>query len=219
MAKFRLRFSMLNLLLLCTIVALGVTLWNNSKLIMPLRAELRDLRKELGYFRVDEPDKINALEADVVTGKAWRWRLHLPASAGYRLRCQAGVWEDIDLQDKSAWLKSIKGKGGRYSLPSGQFTLNVSLEQYDGNWYIRCAYENELKTTFQIKDTDNWFGELLQHEHFSELNTTRIKQFEADEPVVLLHYRRKKNEDGNEFGAMQKTAGPTPSFIIWISGK
>ena len=155
MAMFRLRFSMLNLLLLCTIVALGVTLWNNSKLIMPLRAELRDLRKELGYFRVDEPGKINALEADVVTGKAWRWRLHLPPGGDYSLQFKTGTWEDVDLQNKASWLKSQMGKGSGCSLPSGQFTLNVSLEKYDGNWYVRCAYENNLKATFQIKDNEH----------------------------------------------------------------
>ena len=216
MARFRVRVSMLNLLLFCTVFAMGVALWRNGREIVPLRAELKTLRKELGYFYVEDRSRIHFLESGVPTGTQWRWRIYLPPGNDYQLRYYVGEFGELDLQDKSSALAPIRGSTGGLALPDGQFTLNVALNQFDGNWFLSCAYDNEIQASFQISDTSGWFEELLLHERFSEGNSSDVSLFSNKEPVVLLHCRRKDEVSTGGTPVLRKADGEVSSFIIWL---
>ena len=51
------RFSLLTLLLLMAIAAMGIVIWQLWSEVEPLRAEVRNLRLETGRLTIDDPAK------------------------------------------------------------------------------------------------------------------------------------------------------------------
>ena len=209
------RFSLQTLLLLGTIAALGITLWRNGKDVVPLRAELMDLRKELGYFRVDQPDRIVVQESDVVTSKAWRWRVYLPQTC--RLHYLTGEWDEVTPGNKQELLSTAVGKGNSFEIPHGQYTLDISLEDFDGDWFFRHSYKNEVHSSTPIKVPDNWLRDLLIHNKYSDTGLEPVT-FDRIEPVILVHLRRKKTtRDADGKLLAEAVAGPADNLLIWIT--
>lgn len=219
MRQPRFRFSLLTVLLLGTIAAMAVTMWRNGKDLVPLRAELMDLRAELGYFRVDQPERIAVQESDVVTGKAWRWRVHLPVNKQYRLHYRLGSWPEVDLKNKTSWLPGIMRAGSSNDLPVGQFTLNVSLESFDGKWFLRYAYANQIQGIVELKTDSDWLSDLLSHQLSSEARVGELQTFDAADPVILIHVRENSIRPGEQGTIVEKTTGIANSLVLWISAR
>lgn len=214
------RFSLLTLILLGTIAAMAVTLWRNGEEIVPLRTELMDLRKQLGYFPIEHPDKITIQEADVVTTKAWRWQMYLPTGKEFLLHYRTGEWDDLDIDRKRSWLAKVSGNGNSFPLPGGRLILEISFEEYDGNWFFRHSYHNELQSSSSLKVTDNWLRDLLLHERFSEVNTAEPVVFEPGVPILLLHIRRNELSRAADGATIaEEVAGPVESVLVWITEK
>jgi len=215
----RVRFSMLTLLLLATIGALGVGLWHIGREVVPLRTELRGLRKELGYFRVDHPRKINVLQCDVVTGTAWKWRIHLPPNKTYQLYVREGVFEQLDESHKEDWLSTIgkSNRGGGGQLMTGRFTLDLSLGEYDDKWFLGYGYQNELNSSFAMQPEENWYSNLLAHDQYGEANCEEVKLFDSNEPVILLYVRKGDIQHEGDQWRVERALGPTDSLVVWLS--
>ena len=212
---------MMTLLLLATIVAMGVTLWRMGHEVVPLRTELRDLRKELGYFLVKQPAKIHVIQVGEASGKTWKWRLHLPANKTYQLHIGQGLFEDLDQSDKLSWLSFVESRrrGASVPLPAGQFTLAASLEEYDSKWFFRHAYQNKLQGTIELMPNTDWFSDLLVHLQHGDANCEEVKLFDASTPVILLHVRKGKIHYEGDQWSVERPVGPTDSLVVWLSAQ
>ncbi len=72
------RFSLLTLLLLTTVVAMSVALWQLGSEVVPLREEVRQLRAEVGKLSVFDDEKIYAIQLKTEEKNVWWWRIYLP---------------------------------------------------------------------------------------------------------------------------------------------
>ncbi len=127
----RLRFSLLNLLLLTTIVAMGLALIK----LVPLRNEVVRLRNETGRLLVTDRTKLQAIEVKTYTHLTWRWRIFVPSEKKYRLRNQIN---DVPLRDfpeiTSGW-----------HLQSGLQVLTIALRRNDAKqgWDITTEFVSQ----------------------------------------------------------------------------
>ena len=94
--KWRPRLSLLNLVLLTTIVSLAVPLWQYGRRYQRLsvRVEQLDnqvtqLRAEAGYLDVPDPKRLYALPLRAADD-TWEWKVHLPAGKEYWLCSHEG---------------------------------------------------------------------------------------------------------------------------------
>jgi len=131
----RLRLSLLNALLLMTIVGLAIVvvqLWREAE---PLRAELRGLRDEVGRLSIDDPAKPHAMQVRTGDKFAWKWRIWVPEGQKYRVK--------VAMQD-------IPATG--FSTSNGMIALDKS-----GETWIEYRISRDPKT-------DHWMDEFVTEE-------------------------------------------------------
>lgn len=217
MQKLQPRFSMLNAILVLTIFAMGVALWRTGHEVLPLRSQAKNYRKELGHFEIEDRTKVYAKRATGVYSKAWRWLLYLP-SANFKVYVYEGNVPDLSQVGKQNWLNTVRSRASGFEgeLIEGQFALDISVEEYDGNWYCRYGFLNEIKKTFSLKPADSWLSDLSKFRQFSDLGFNDATSFAADEPAVLLHVRRGEIVQAGNDWRVEEPAGPADSLVIWI---
>lgn len=79
------RFSLMNLLLLMTVAAMGVGLWRLNGELAPLRLEVEQYRNELGIIAVVDPEKVHALRLPTEGNEPRKYRVFLPEGRNYFL--------------------------------------------------------------------------------------------------------------------------------------
>lgn len=218
MKVIRPRISMLTILLLLTIIALSVTLWQTGYEVMPLRTQAKNLRRELGQFLVEDSTKIHARGAQGVYSRVWKWQLYLPVGRSYVLNIFEGQLPEIPPDDKQGWLKTVRNsaKGFSGDLINGQYSVDVSLEQYDGKWWCRYGYMSEIKATYELKPNEDWLKDLLKFTPQGDVGHQVVSTFAPDEPVILLHLRRGKIQPAGDDWEVEEQLGTVESLVIWI---
>lgn len=218
MKTIRPRISMLTILLLLTIIALSVTLWRTGYEVMPLRTQAKQLRQELGQFFVEDQTRIHAQGAQGVYSRVWKWQLFLPTGKSYVLNIYEGQMPEIPPDDKKAWLEAVRKNAEGFSGPliNGQYSVDVSLEQYDGKWWCRYGFRNEIKATYELKPNEDWLEDLLKFTPQGDVGHQVVSTFAADEPVILLHLRRGKIKPVGDDWEVEQQLGTVDSLVIWI---
>ncbi|QEG35006.1 hypothetical protein [Bythopirellula goksoeyrii] len=215
--KLRPRIKLLTLLLIMTIVALGTALWQNSREVIPLRDTVRELKKELGQFYVDDPSLLHVQRRKTITGSCWRWELCLPTSSSYQLYVSEGSFGEILPGDLNDWLENnhpqrrILGK-----LEPGHFSFELSVEDYGGKWWIRYATKNEIRGTMQLRPGEDWYQELPKNIQSSDAGFERVTHMNADEPVLLLCVRHGIEQQVDNTSVINQTAENAETLVIWI---
>lgn len=209
---------MQTLLLLLTIVALGVTLWRTGHEVMPLREQARNYRRELGHFSVSDPTKIHVQGAQGVYSKVWKWQLFLPPGRLYKVCIYEGKVPEVTPQMKQTWLDGVRtqARGFQGPLIDGQFSLDVSVEEYDGKWWCRYGYLNEIKTTYELRPQDGWLKDVLKFTPHSDAGHQIVRTFDPGEPIILLHMRRGTIRKLKDDWEVEEPIGPADSLVIWI---
>jgi hypothetical protein len=85
-----LRFSLLGLFALVTIVALGVSLYLAQTRLAKAEAEVARLRQETGYLTIDDPSQVHVIAVPTGDPHAWRWRVYLPGGHDFGIFAQRG---------------------------------------------------------------------------------------------------------------------------------
>lgn len=101
----RLRFTLLNLLLLFAVVFQGLVIWQLS----PLRRENRDLREQCGLLTVEDPSLIYVTQLPTVHPTRWEWRVHLPRGRNYVLNAANCVGQGESLPSSEGCLRPCRG--------------------------------------------------------------------------------------------------------------
>ena len=122
------QFSILNLLLLTTIVALSVTVAMLYRAIGPMRQELLQLRNEVGRLHIEDPTKLHAMQVQTDNELEWKWRIWVPEGKGYRVRSHGGLVAK----------EGFPSDGGTiYLRESGEHVIRYRIlrDPRDGHWY------------------------------------------------------------------------------------
>lgn len=114
--KHRLRFSLLNLLLMTAIVALALGLWREHERLRPLEERVYQLRSELGIVDAPDPKKLYVRKLNDKN----RWRVYVPLRA---------TGKAMIIVRRSQEPK--KAAGGIIDLPQGETSFAVSLVEGD----------------------------------------------------------------------------------------
>ncbi len=106
------RFSLLTLLLLLTIAAIVVTVWQLYAELGPLRGEVKRLRNEVGELSVDDKTKLHAIRVPTDAESTWKWRVWIPKG---RATVAHFHWGDISLTGLPNTPYAVVSLGNRYS--------------------------------------------------------------------------------------------------------
>jgi len=183
-------------LLLTTIVALAIVIALFWREVGPLRAEVRQLRNEVGKLTIDDPTKVAAIQFhrgddDLM----WGWRVWIPAGHLYRLRWIEAAIPRTDFPALADFTRTLRGPGENvvsYRVDDkGRSTLDAFGETIRGkqhNW--------------------NWARGLSEEEGIGESTET----YDPEEPIVLTRQR----DFSSFFNRPGNTDDPADGFMIWL---
>jgi hypothetical protein len=216
------RFSLLSLVLLSTIVALAIGLYRTGQEVVPLRASITRLRKEIGYFPVDDESQVHVRRSSVKIPTAWEWRISLPTPSVYSLRFFAGEAPDPTLVGRGAWFQFLRAQSrplGEID-DGGEFGYEALLTEYDGRPWLRAGRLAEQGVTFDLPPRNAWLLAETSWRIQSDASYDEVRTFVPAEPVVLLHIERSIHDrddagDGPKFADDGRTR-VNERFVIWL---
>lgn len=79
------RFSLLSMILLITIVALAISNWQKSKQLTQMKQRNEQLAQALGIPSITDPTKVTAIGVPTIVNNGWEWHLVIPQGKEYDL--------------------------------------------------------------------------------------------------------------------------------------
>lgn len=223
--RFVPRVSLLTALLGTTIAALAVALWQINREVAPLRAEVRQLRQELGHLSIDDPAKIYAIQVDSPDGALGRFRVHLPENRAFQIHL--GLHEVAGRkpgQTRQQWLDDVglKSSGSTGSVRSGEFTIDVEVRPDAG-----AAKDDQWVLSYNINNAGGgsvgtaipWLEDRRAWSISGEAPRGRQVELPAEDGVVLFELRQAKvtERDGGYSTTSPDAAADAPGLIVYIT--
>ena len=222
MPRPRLRFSLLTVLLLTTIVGMAIVLVVQWRELGPLRAEVRRLRDEVGYLTIDDDTRPHAIQIDTGEPNHWRWRVYIPAQGKYGLHTRRDHIPQRGLPTGS-------GSGGWSLLEAGEHRLDLWLkpDRTNGDRLMgRLQVSNGGNSTFTLLERDHdWiFNEETGNSSYGWSGIGEgTRSFPPDRPFELFRLRADdieilgRDAEGNVNSWSNKTIEePCEGLMIWI---
>jgi hypothetical protein len=190
------RISPMGILSLMTIVAMAIVIALMWHEIGPLRAEVRQLRDEVGKLTIDDPTKLAAIQFHRGDDEfMWRWRVWIPAGHSYRLRWVDAAIPRTGFPAPAGFTRALSGPDENVVIyridENGWSTLDVLGETIQGN-------QRKWSTA----------NRLLEAEGVGE----RTETYDPGEPIVLT----RQIGDFGFFSGPVNMEDPTDGFMIWL---
>lgn len=209
----RVRFSLLNLMLAMTILAMAGTIWQ----LAPLYFEVKKLREETGQLVVWNRSKVHAIQVPTYQEHAWKWRLWVPR--GQKLRVSV-----LTAKIPSQGFPSQSIGGGLISndeIDPCELVITLSLnKQLDGAllWNLTQALSDTTTTTRFLVPTEatDWLIKGSSGASIGAVGRTTRKMAEV-EPLVLLRERHFYGNSGQTPPPNQPET--TDGIMVWITEK
>ncbi len=231
MARFR--FSLLNLVLLMTIIGMGVLIWRLNAESATLRAEAVLYRQQLGHLSVpeSEADKMHAIRVDSEEDHEWRYRIYLPEGHKYRLQLGVGKLPGKTgefSQDPAKYYAAISrhSSGISTSWEPGEFVLvfRVRPVQVDDDDRTHWSFESRRigeGSNGMFKSTVPWMDDTRAWSSSSSMVLHTQESFEIDKPLPLLTVRRNTvTENPGGFSAKSPPVNEdADGFALWIQAQ
>lgn len=209
-------------MLLVTIVAMAVAIWQQHLKYAPLVEELRTLRDELGHLTIDDPAKPHAIEVETNEENHWRWRVYIPDGSNYGVSCYSNYIPQFGIPEK-------KGSGGWSTLPPGEHRFDLWVEPDQSNRDLLKVRFNRfgaggVKMNISKRKLDWIYNEETQGSTYSWSTVGKqTKSFRLDEPIVLFRLRpyvpkvSGRDANGRPTGWTHETiTEPCDGLMIWI---
>ncbi|QDU86845.1 hypothetical protein Pla175_01980 [Pirellulimonas nuda] len=200
------RISLQTLLLLVTITAMALVIWQLSSKLLPLRREVQALRDETGQLTVDDPTKIHAIAMATDYPLAWKWRVWVPAGKRVRLAHSTHQVSKEGLPQSN---------GGLDLAGPQEFVVTVKLDrQPDGKWRSGLSYDGVTTFLRVPDDADAWLSEGSSGSQSRHVSRRGVTVGKPGEPMVLL---RKRVFYGR--GSIPPPTEPplTDGLLVWIA--
>jgi hypothetical protein len=199
--RWQLRFSLLTALLLVTIVAMGIGIWRLYRELVPLRAEVRNLRSQVGALTIDDDQKFHVVRVREPGGFRWNWRIWLPRGQDYWL-CASQKAPEKGITDRQ--FRTFLGMGG---LGGQEINLRVAVvPNENGKRTVYMKGPAADTPLFEVDDTKWLRGETMIGEDVTGEKSQVSSN--VDDPLVLLRL----SEDSRT-----STVQPPNGLLIWIS--
>ena len=231
MARFR--FSLLNLVLLMTIIGMGVLIWRLNAESTILRAEAVLYRQQLGHLSIpeSESEKIHAIRVDAEENHEWRYRIYLPEGHKYRFQLRVGKLPGKTgefAQDPAKYYAAISrhSSGTSTTWDPGEYVLVFRVRPFHVDNDDRMHWSFESRRIGEVskgmfKTTVPWMDDTRAWSSFSSMVSQKQKSFEVKEPLPLLTVRRNTiMETPGGFSAQSPPMNEdADGFALWIKAK
>jgi len=227
MPRPRLRFSLLTVLLVTTIVGMAIVLVMQWRQLGPLREENRRLRAETGQLTIDDPKKAYAVTIPSFDDNVWRWRVHLPPGRTYWLHEASGVLSPKT--DDRSWSRADVLAGPEAGVGRGALTDEVIVEaqvrKQDDGWKLIIKFHpTQHKGGFVTQIVSSSIrqpnGDWLSHGRARVIGSVGVPEqteFGPDESILLLHMIRAVVEELPGGGIKTSIpTGPADGFALWL---
>ena len=217
-SNFRPRISLLSFLLGISLVAVGISNWQNSQRLQSMTSELLKLRSEAGYLTVDDKTKFHALAVESGDPNIWKWRIFIPKGTRYQwnIACEnipqstppakpgtssvsnEPYWEtdtnvlvtaQLKEADSGDWRLTVSSKIGDSRNQMGGATLKIPADQIK---WIQTSGSNEIR----------------------EIGSHKIAIRDTRGPIILL---QKRPCEKTSNGRYSPSTGTMPGYEIWLS--
>lgn len=199
MPRFRPRISILNALLLMTIVAMAIVIVQLWREIGPMRRQLQELRVEVGSLDVDDDSQIHAVSVKEAGSFRWNWRIWLPKGRDYWIHASHSVPEKGVNNPNFTTFIGMGGKEGKQVSLHVQLVLNENGKR---TIYVKCPAAD--CPMFEVDDAKWVKGDMMISEYVAGEKSQVSSN--VDEPIVLLRLAEYP-------GDTQPPAG----LLVWIS--
>jgi hypothetical protein len=212
----RMRFSLVNAVLLLTIAALGLGLYRNGKVVVPLRNELAWYHEKYGFFSTPNTRRIYIRRSPMKAPGIWQWRVFLPEGKSYELRMFVGQAPDPG-KDLAAWLSTLRGssQGIHGNMPVGKFAYEICLQEVDGRWWIRTGELFDQGASYQLPESCSWLANGGSRNTWSDASYDEVKDFSVTEPFVLLNVEEEQTRTAAG-DAPSALTGTPERVVFWI---
>ncbi len=230
---WRVRFSILSMLLITAIVAISVSHWQTSQQLWQERHERRVIDAALGIPTVTQPEKLTVMSVPMMAEDSWEWHLVIPPKQRYEV---FGLFQNIPSEGMPA-------NGERLGvLEPGSMRLNVSAVRRQHGGVIRVAsqridppgdppievakvmkeddfrwihsYMGEYGWAYTGTDHDpkneRWF--MTSNEGLTALKGARQVTFGVDEIVLLRRARSYRMKNSTDMVPPTISGG----FMLWL---
>lgn len=225
------RFSILNLVLLMTVIGMGVQIWRLNAESAILRAEAVRYRQQLGHLSIpqSESDKIHAIRVESEEDHEWRYRIYLPEGHKYRLFTRVGVLpgrtgELVHDPEKYYAAISRHSSGTSTTWEPGEYVLVFRVRPFEVDDDERTHWSFESRRIGEgsygmFKTTVPWMDDTRAWSSSSSMVSQKQKSFEIDKPLPLLTVRRNTvTETPGGFSAQSPPIiEDADGFALWIS--
>lgn len=204
MPRFPPRISILNALLLMTIVAMAIVIVQFWREIGPLRAEVKSLRAEVGKLVVDDKSRIHAVQAPNTDEGFWKWRVWIPKGVSVRLKCHSGKVPKTGVPSNHTSM----------SLQSGEHAITYSLQRraQDGMWMTRIDVDGSSYSGTSLQESEVWLDWPQKAGSRGGVGTTTVSFNDEDRQMILSRNRVAPFNNSLDVEKLEATTG----FIIWL---
>jgi len=201
------RISILNALLLMTILGMAIVIGRLWREVVPLRSEVQLLRSETGRLSIDDPTKIHAIEVHTNDPMMWKWRVWVPEE----MRVKALVnWGTVPHEGVPPMQCGVELDPGEQWV-----TLQLVHGSTNGSWYARVETTGS-GSSVRIDEKDYWWEgppRAMAAPGVGYGRTEKIDDLKT--PFVLNRYHIGDPSVTNSSDLM-KPGPPTTGFIIWL---
>lgn len=206
--KTRPRVSLLSLLLLVAVAALGMATFLLWRELAPLRAEVQQLRAETGRLTIRDPSKVHAIQVETGDDNEWKWRVRVPAGKRYMFKRRS------DNVPGSGFPSLVGGSG---PLTEGEYVITYSIrqdsetEEWRGRFVVRRVGDDD-NVGVVLSGGAGPFGWLDWGTRTSMFGGVGFKTeaFEPGQPITLYRLRVGKTEVGSGKDELR------PGFMFWL---
>lgn len=168
MPRRLLRFSLLSFLLVVTVICLSVSHYRVTRENRQLKQENDQFKEELGFLRIEHPEKVYVRRLESVEELTWRFRVYFPPEKRFML-----------------YTRAHPRSSGGHGLPKydQQFTLTLSLQRRaDGQWRLKTMLPNSSGDL----NSDAEVVERISHSILPLGVRDRPQEFNPDQPIDLV---------------------------------
>jgi len=178
----------MSLILVTALVCVSVAYWRLQQEHAALALDREQLRDELGYLAVYDPEMAYVREGHSNEPLTWKFRVYLPDGQFWLYTKEGTIPNPYFSGSRSISKGPIEG---------GLFTLDISFDRGDKRWMLSLNTGTEGLSATIDDEVGDW---VKRHERPGGIRVTHPQQeFSADKPISLLHLRKRRS-DGSSMG-------------------
>jgi len=184
--KSPIRFSLLGLFALVTIVALGIALYLTQSRLAIAQAEVQRLRRETGHLTIDDPTQVHVINVPTTDDMHWRWRIHLPGRHDFGVFAHRGTFDKRGFPDQGVLAVSSRMGGQSDPNQPREIVLDVALDKtLEGNACLRIRENGQGSSAVRFDSTlPSWLVERMYSDKIAAQRN--IVTAAVDTPLGLL---------------------------------